>query len=175
MPEKALPADELSNEVEQYHAAAAEFIKGNPEPYKQLFSQRDDVTLGNPFGPVGRGWEDVSRIMERAAALYRDGEITGFENVATYVPPELAYIVEVERFSVKISGSEELSDGGSTDHKHLPTRARGLENRAPPCGSDRFRPPTRVRDPGVAVDTRRPGAVLSRCRFARPKHHTGKA
>ncbi len=99
---------ELNEVVEQYHAAAAEFIKGNPEPYKQLFSQRDDVTLGNPFGPFGRSWEKVSQIMDRASALYRDGELTGFENVSTYVTPELAYIVEVERFNVKISGSEQV-------------------------------------------------------------------
>lgn len=109
MPEETLSAGELSNVVAQYHSAAAEFIKGNPEPYKQLFSQRDDVTLGNPFGPVGQGWEEVTGIMDRASALYRDGQITGFENVSTYVTPELAYIVEVERFSVKISGSEQLS------------------------------------------------------------------
>jgi hypothetical protein len=31
MPEEALSADELTNVVEQYHAAAAEFIKGNPD------------------------------------------------------------------------------------------------------------------------------------------------
>ena len=35
--------------IEQYHLAAGEFVRGNPEPYKKLFSQREDVTLGNPF------------------------------------------------------------------------------------------------------------------------------
>ncbi len=99
---------ELSEVVERYHAAAAEFITGNPEPYKQLFSQRDDVTLGNPFGPVSRGWKEVSQTMDRASALYREGAITGFENVSTYSTPELAYIVETERFSVKIGGSEQV-------------------------------------------------------------------
>ena len=93
MPEGALSARELSDMVEQYHGAAAEFIRGNPGPYKQLFSQCDDVTLGNPFGPVGQGWEEVSGIMDRASALYRDGQITGFENVSTFVTPELAHIV----------------------------------------------------------------------------------
>jgi ketosteroid isomerase-like protein len=95
--------------VEAYHLAAAEFVKGNPEPYKKLFSQRDDVTLGNPFGPVSRGWSQVAETRGRAATHYRDEEVTGFENVATYETPDLAYIVEVERFRAKMGGSEEIT------------------------------------------------------------------
>lgn len=101
--------DDLDVVIEQYHRAAADFIKGDPEPYKRLFSQRNDVTLGNPFGPVGRGWKDVAGIMDRAASQYTDGEITRFENIAKYTTPELAYIVEVERFRTKIAGREALS------------------------------------------------------------------
>ena len=37
--------------IEHYHQAANEFVKGNPEPYKLMFSHREDVSLGNPFGP----------------------------------------------------------------------------------------------------------------------------
>jgi hypothetical protein len=44
---------EFERVVELYHRAAGEFTMADPEPYKALFSQRDDVTLGNPFGPVG--------------------------------------------------------------------------------------------------------------------------
>jgi ketosteroid isomerase-like protein len=100
---------EFDRVVEQYHQAAGEFIKGNPEPYKALFSRRDDVTVGNPFGPVGRGWQEVAGIMERASALYRDGEGFTAENITTYVTPGLAFIVEVERFRTKIAGPNELS------------------------------------------------------------------
>ena len=32
-----------------------EFVKGNPEPAKELFSRKDDVTLANPLGPPARG------------------------------------------------------------------------------------------------------------------------
>jgi ketosteroid isomerase-like protein len=101
--------DDLDAAVEQYHLAAAEFVKGNPEPYKMVFSHREDVSLGNPFGPFNRGWEQVAATMERAASLYREGEVIGFENVAKHVTPELAYIVEVERLKGKIGGSVEVA------------------------------------------------------------------
>jgi len=54
--------------IEQYHLAASEFIKGNPEPYKKMFSQREDVTLANPFNPIARGWQQAKETMERASS-----------------------------------------------------------------------------------------------------------
>jgi ketosteroid isomerase-like protein len=95
--------------VEQYHLVLGEIIKGNPEPLKMMFSHLEDVSLANPFGPVTRGWKQVAETMERAASRYRDGEFTGFENVAKYVTPDLAYLVEVERFKAKVGGREELA------------------------------------------------------------------
>ena len=47
--------------------------------------------------------------MERAASQLRDGEIVGFENVAKYVTPELAYIVWVERARAKVGGREDIA------------------------------------------------------------------
>ena len=95
--------------LDHYHRAASEFVKGNPEPYKRVFSHREDVSLANPFGPVVRGWMQVAATMERAASNYRDGEMIGFENVATYVTADLAYIVEVERIQAKIGSREEVA------------------------------------------------------------------
>ena len=94
--------------IEHYHRAAGEFVKGNPEPYQMVFSHWEDVTLANPFGPVVRGWKQVAEAMERAASLYRDGEMTGFENVAKYLTADPAYIVEVERFTAKLGGREDV-------------------------------------------------------------------
>ena len=79
--------------IERYHLAAADFIKGNPEPYKALFSQGEDVTVANPFFPVARGWEKVADRMERASSRWSEGEIVGFENVAQYATDDLGYIV----------------------------------------------------------------------------------
>ncbi len=95
--------------VEHYHLALGEFVKGNPEPVKKLFSHREDVTLANPLGPPVRGWEQVAVTGERAASQLRDGEKVGFENVAKYVTPELAYIVELERTKAKVGGRQDVA------------------------------------------------------------------
>jgi len=95
--------------VEQYHLALGEFVKGNPEPVKKLFSHREDVTLANPLGPPARGWEQVAATGERAASQFREGEKVGFEIVAKYVTPELAYIVELERTKAKVGGRQDVA------------------------------------------------------------------
>src|SRR3712207_9220770 len=84
-------------------------MKGNPEPVQKLFSHREDVSLANPFGPPARGWEQVAATMERAASQFRDGEFVGFETVATYVTPELAYVVAIERTKAKVGGRDDVA------------------------------------------------------------------
>ncbi len=97
--------------VEQYHLALDEFFRGNPEPAKMLYSHREDASLANPFGPVASGWKQIAKTMGRAASNYREGQATGFERAAKYVTPDLAYIVEVERFKAKVGGNEEIASG----------------------------------------------------------------
>jgi hypothetical protein len=47
--------DHLDEVIEQYQLSLGEFVKGNPEPAKKLWSHREDVSLANPLGPPGRG------------------------------------------------------------------------------------------------------------------------
>ena len=102
-------ADDVDEVVEQYHLAQGEFVKGNPEPAKKLFSHREAVSLANPLGPPARGWELVAQTMERPASNFRDGKRVSFETVAKYVTPELADIVWVERYKVKLGGMEDFA------------------------------------------------------------------
>ena len=101
--------DDLDEVIEQYNLALGEFVKGNPEPVKQMFSHQEDVTLANPLGPPVRGWEQVAETIDRAASNFRDGEFTGFENVVKYVTHDLAYIVEIERTKAKVGGREDVA------------------------------------------------------------------
>jgi hypothetical protein len=43
-------ASDFDHVVEQTHLAWAEFVKGNPEPAKKLFSQQEDVTMRTVLG-----------------------------------------------------------------------------------------------------------------------------
>jgi len=101
--------DDVDEFIERSHLALGEIVNGNPEPLKEIYSHRQDVSLANPFGPPVHGWDESARAMEGSASNYRDGEIVGFENVAKYVTPELACIVEMERYRAKVGGGEDIS------------------------------------------------------------------
>ena len=101
--------DDVDELIERYHQALRELVNGDPEPLKEVYSHRDDVSFANPFGPLVRGRDEVARAAERSASNYRDGEIEGFENVAKYVTSELACIVEMERYRTKVGGGEDIS------------------------------------------------------------------
>ena len=102
-------SNDVDNLIKQFHLALGEFLKGNPEPVKKLFSHREDVTLANPYGPPVQGWEQVARVMEHASSLRRDGELITVEIIGMYVTPELAYIVEIERLKAKIGDREDIT------------------------------------------------------------------
>ena len=67
-----------------------------PAVYKALYSRRDDITVANPFGGVGRGWDEVVERLDRAASVYTDGRATGFNIVTQAFTPELAYTIAIE-------------------------------------------------------------------------------
>ncbi len=99
----------LGEVIEQYHQAGVEITNGDPSLYKKLYSEKDDITLANPFGPVAHGRAAVEKRLDSAAANYRDGEATGFEQLARHETSELACTVEVESYRAKVGGSEDLA------------------------------------------------------------------
>ena len=101
--------DEVDRLIERFQQALGEFVKGNPEPDKELFSRKDDVTLANPLGPPVRGGDEVSKTIEHAASTIRDGQTPRFETISKLVTPELAYVVWIERPKAKVGGSEEIT------------------------------------------------------------------
>jgi ketosteroid isomerase-like protein len=103
---------DLNSAIEQSHLALGAILKGDPSGYKALFSDEDDVTLGNPSGPYARGRKKVEETLAGAAANYRDREATHIELVAKYLSSDLTVVVEVERGRSKVGGREELAPIG---------------------------------------------------------------
>jgi ketosteroid isomerase-like protein len=102
-------AADLDRVIEQYHRALGQFMKGDYEPARRLFSEREDITLGNPFGPFARGAAKVVEAMQKAASHYRDGLAAGFETISKFITPDFAYIVEIERLESKVGGRDNAS------------------------------------------------------------------
>src|SRR5918995_4229909 len=101
--------EDVEDLIEKYKLATAEFLRGDAEPYKALFSHREDVTLANPFFPVVRGWDEVSVTLERTASRLREGEFLDSEIVSKYVTDELAYVVQLAHERAKVGGSDEVT------------------------------------------------------------------
>jgi len=101
--------NDLDNAIEQSHAAVDGIFKGDTTMAKALFSERGDITLGNPFGPYACGRKKVEDTLAGAASNYRDGEVTGVELIAKYVSGDLACVVEVERGRAKVGGANDFA------------------------------------------------------------------
>ena len=99
----------LEEVIEQYHDAADYFSRGDPEPVKALFSRQEDVALANPFGPAVRGWDQVSEALDFASGRFKDGEVSKFDSIASYVGSDLASILEIEWWKAKVGDNDDIA------------------------------------------------------------------
>jgi ketosteroid isomerase-like protein len=102
------------------------------------------VTLANPLGPPARGWTEVSNTLRRAVSQFDGGEVLAIERISGYCSGDLAYILEIERFRVKVGGAREAApsslrvttifrreeDGWKVLHRHADpiTKPRPIES-----------------------------------------------
>ena len=80
-----MKANDLDSAIEQSHAALGAILKGDPSGYQALYSDAEDVTLGNPFGPYACGRQKVEATLAGAASHYRDGEVTACRSLLKFV------------------------------------------------------------------------------------------
>jgi uncharacterized protein (TIGR02246 family) len=102
-------SDDFDRAIEASHRALDAIARGDPSAFFELFSQREDATLANPFGPPVRGRSQIEEAGRRAASNYRDGRVVEFENVTKCMTADLGYTLEIERFEAKVGGSEEVT------------------------------------------------------------------
>ena len=102
-------ANDVDELIERYQLGLGDFMKGDPEPVKELFSHREDVTLANPLGPPAHGCDEVGATIEHAASQFRDGRLVGVEIVEKRVTPEFAYTLWLEHAEGKVGGREDIT------------------------------------------------------------------
>ena len=105
------PFETLDAALEEAHRALTAIGNGDPSVYLGLFADREEITLGNPFGPFGRGREAVAKNLANAATKYRNGENLGVERLATYASGDIACFVEVEHFRAELVGTGMTAEG----------------------------------------------------------------
>ena len=96
--------DDVDEVLEQYHLAAVEFIKGNPEPYKMIFSQGQGGRKrghhpdrpADDDDPQARGWN-----LEGGASARRPDNHPSASRVG-----DRPIALPLERTSQKNKGSE---------------------------------------------------------------------
>ena len=104
-----MSASDFAQAVEQDHRATDALMRGDPEPKKEMFSRREDVTLANPVSPPVRGWNHIAETLDGVASQLRDGEPIGFDRVSEYASADLGYIVEIERTRTRIGDADDLA------------------------------------------------------------------
>lgn len=97
----------LEATIAQSREALRQILNGDPSGYAALFADREDITLGNPFGPFGKGRAEVLKALGNAAAKYSDGQVVGVDRVAVYGGDPLVVFVEIERIRAKLGKSAE--------------------------------------------------------------------
>jgi ketosteroid isomerase-like protein len=100
---------QLDEVISRFHQAINEFAKGNPEPAKDIFSHRADVSLANPWGPPVVGWERVSAALDSAAARFKDGRVTALDALTKHVTTDLACFLDIEHWQAKVGGGDKIS------------------------------------------------------------------
>jgi ketosteroid isomerase-like protein len=103
-------AADLQQTITRYHLAEKEFQKGNPQPYKDLCSHADDVTIFGGFGGFEKGWsQQVEKRYDWASARFSsdNDQKQQIETISLVVTAEMAYSVEIERSQIRLANSNE--------------------------------------------------------------------
>ncbi len=100
----------LEAAIAESHEALRKILNGDPTGYAALFADRDDITLGNPFGPFGKGRAAVLKALNNASTKYKDGTVVRVERIAAYGDGKFVILVEIEHDRAKLGISTDFAD-----------------------------------------------------------------
>jgi ketosteroid isomerase-like protein len=101
-------ADEAGLEefISRCHDAISSQSQGSPEPFLELWSHADDVTIMAAIGGYHVGFEQVSSLLT-AASKTQSFDTWNAENIVTTIGGDLAFSVELERYAREVDGEQE--------------------------------------------------------------------
>ena len=105
------PPSDFGQAVERTQRAVAALLQGDPEPEKELWSRREDVTLANPLGGYRRGWPQVEAGLDLAADGFAKGGTCVFEEISREAGPDHGFVFEMERFESNLTDGRGVSSG----------------------------------------------------------------
>jgi hypothetical protein len=101
-----MPADSenFAQFIRQRHAAASEYVSGNPEPLGRLVAQKLPATFFSPRGDVTTGTREVWERYERDASSFSSGSENAFEALDSAAAGDIAYWVGFQRSQANMRG-----------------------------------------------------------------------
>jgi ketosteroid isomerase-like protein len=96
----------LEDFIGRCHEAITQQSQGHPEPFLELWSKADDVSIMAAIGGYQVGFEEVSKLLT-AASKTQSFESWSAENLITTVSDDLAFSVELEHYGRQVEGEEE--------------------------------------------------------------------
>jgi len=135
---KVPPALEAA--IAESHEALRKILNGDPSGYAALFADRDDITLGNPFGPFGKGRAEVLKALSNAATKYKAGSVVAVDRVAVYGDKTIVVLVEIEHDRAKLGTSPDFSEFAArvtSVYEKVGTRWRLVHRHADPITKSR--------------------------------------
>ena len=121
-----MSASDLQQTIAQYHSAQKEFVKGNPQPLKDVCSHTSDVTILGGWGGYEKGWvEQVEQRYDWASARFSsDEDQRQIENISLVATPEMAYSVDIERSKIRLANSQQVRSLALRSYNSLSSRER---------------------------------------------------
>src|SRR6185369_2470249 len=90
--------------LDQVDAAQLELQNGKAEPFKALWSRRNDTTLaGGLGGDIEKGWEQIGRRLDWVATQFSKATHRN-ERTASSVSGDFGYVVQKEHIQYTVPG-----------------------------------------------------------------------
>jgi ketosteroid isomerase-like protein len=95
--------DDFARTLEQQRRANDAMFSGDPEPYMNLWSRKDPVSLFGAWGPCQKGWDDISRTLRWVGTRFADGQMS-FDLDVVHVGTDTAHTGGYEQGRVRLDG-----------------------------------------------------------------------